>query len=344
MKIQKPEFFRKREDIPKGTVLIDIFTKALKELFFIENLELKDHPAKAKKTLNKFLRGAPEGVWIYYPWRNTAVHSLPENLYFKLRTARNRNLINETEQDNYRKMTAGIAGLSVGSSILNSLVISGGPKVLKIADPDIVDTSNLNRLKASLYDVGRKKVEVAARAVWDIDPFAEIDIWDIKLDDRNFRKFVTGPKKLEVFIEQTDNLFFKFFSRLVCREEKIPVVMATDYGDGVIVDIERFDQEPSRPIFDGRVKDIKNFRGLDKLKKLDSAKWLELANKVIGANAPARLKESLKEVGETLSAVPQLGTSASMAGSAISYVLRRIASKQKMPSGRHIISLEDLFL
>jgi len=53
------------------------------------------------------------------------------------------------------------------------------------------------------------------------------------------------------------------------------------------------------------------------------------------------MQDSLLEIGRLIAAVPQLGSTASIAGSAIAFAARRIANNQEMPSGRYIFSLEE---
>ena len=334
-----PSIFENRGDIPSGVEITDTFDDALKELFFIENPRLrKDHPDAQKLLEEFFSRRKNNDVWIFYPWSNKLIHTLPEDLYFTLRTARNRNIITVQEQQKYRQIKVGIAGLSVGSAIVSSLVRSGGPKVLKIADFDIVELSNLNRMQATILDMGSNKTHVLAKQIWEIDPFAELHLWDSGLSRVNLDEFISGKPALDIFIDEMDGLDLKFSARLICRKNKIPVLMATDNGDDVIIDIERFDLEEARPVFHGLVDEKKP----EELNNLNYRTWLKLSTQIVSPNyLTEKMQESLLEIGKTISAVPQLGTTASVAGAAISYAVRRIASHQNMPSGRYAIGLEE---
>ena len=342
MATQRPQFFLREEELPAGTAAIDAFESALTELFFIRNPRLKKGMPEAAESLADFLSShGIRPVWVHYPWRNVAVRTVPEELYFELRTARNRNLITKEEQKNYRNLTVGIAGLSVGSAVLSSLVASGGPKRIKIADPDIIEITNLNRIRACLLDAGLNKTAVAARNVWELDPFAELYIWENGVGEDTLEDFIGSDPRLDIFIDQMDALHLKFLAREICRAHKIPLVMATDNGDGVIVDVERFDQEPKQPIFHGRLENIKS----TDVKNLDRKRWLEIAVKIVGLeNHPPRMRESLGEIGKTIAGVPQLGTSAALAGAAVSFAMRRIANRQAMPSGGYRIDLDQIFV
>lgn len=255
---------------------------------------------------------------------------IKEEQYFQERTQRNRNVITAEEQQKFRNGTIGIAGLSVGSSILMAIVQSGGPKKIKIADFDVVEASNLNRMRAGIEDLGKNKTEVAARQVKDLDPFAELTLFEEGLKKENLENFLGG---LDIFIDEMDSIDLKIKAREVCRKNKIPVVMATDNGDGAIVDVERFDLEPERALFHGRLAGV-DMKG----------PWLEIANKIIGTeHLTDRMKASLSEIGKTIGGVPQLATGAGIAGSCVAYVVRMILTGQSMKSGKYIISPEQIF-
>jgi molybdopterin/thiamine biosynthesis adenylyltransferase len=339
MGLEKPQFFKREEELPAGTAVIDAFESAVTELFFIRNPRLKKGMPEAAEPLADFLCSHRiQPVWIYYPWRNVAVRTVPEELYFELRTARNRNLIIQEEQKNYRNLTVGIAGLSVGSAVLSSLVASGGPKRIKIADPDHVEISNLNRIRASLLDAGLNKTTVAARNVWELDPFAELYISEKGVGKDTLEDFIGSDPRLGIFIDEMDALHLKFLAREICRAYKIPVLMATDNGDGVIVDVERFDQESGRPIFHGRIPERE-------ISSMDDDQSIRMAVRIIDpAYLTERHQQSILNIGKGLSGVAQLGTAAAMAGVAVAYAARRIANKAELPSGRYIIGCEQVFI
>lgn len=323
--MEKLAIYKKTDQLPRGTKIIDGITGAKMEL----------------KKLATFLKIPPlKPVYAYYPWVKIAIRIPQEKVYFELRTARNKNIITRDEQMMYRNTAVGVAGMSVGSNVISALVFSGGPKFIKIADYDKIEFTNLNRLRAPLYAIFENKANVAARMIWELDPFAQIEIWNKGLDKNTLHSFIAGRKKLDIFIDEIDNLELKFLARLICRAMRIPVVMVTDNGDNVIIDIERFDKEPRRKILHGLVResDYKNFNNLS------DEQWLKIALKIVDVkNLTPRMQSSIQQIGKTLSAVPQLGTTASVAGAAAAYVARRIATNQKMPSGRYFIGLDNIF-
>lgn len=280
-----------------------------------------------------YSNGNSEDWWVCFPWNCKTVKISPEDEYYRQRTDRNRNLITPEEQIKFRNCKIGIAGLSVGSAILETLVLSGGPKKIKLADPDTVEISNLNRMKATLINLGQNKTEVAARRAWEIDPFADIELWTDGIKEESLDDFMTG---LDIFIDEMDNLRLKVLSRLVCRRLKVAVLMATDLGDKVMLDIERFDHESERPIFHGSV----NLNPED-LKEVSKDDWHKIASQIMGSeNMPKRLTESV--LNKSLNGAPQLGSTAALAGAAATYAVRQIACDYDMPSGRYFIDLEKL--
>jgi hypothetical protein len=134
-----------------------------------------------------------------------------------------------------------------------------------------------------------------------------------------------------------DQLAMKVASRRAARELGIPVVMVSDVGDGVLVDVERYDLEPRRPLFHGRVPE----RELD---TTSPSHTLRLVTAILGADVmPPRLQSSMLAVGKSLRGWPQLATASAMAGATAAFVARRILTGGDMPSGRYAISLDQAF-
>jgi len=108
----------------------------------------------------------------------------------------------------------------VGSSILQALVRAGGAKNLKIADHDNLETTNLNRIQASLLGLGKNKTEIAAQSVFELDPFANLSIFPKGLNGANLKKFLLTKPKLDVFIDSMDSFPMKIRARQLCKKFK----------------------------------------------------------------------------------------------------------------------------
>src|SRR3989344_3893033 len=245
-----------------------------------------------------------QGSWAYFPWSSTLVHILPEADFHLVRTARNKNLINQAEQDKFYNATVGIGGLSVGSSVAFALALQGGPKHIKLADMDRLALSNINRILTGVDNLGVLKVEMAAKMIYQINPYSQIELYSEGLTKENIGNFFEG---LDIVIDELDNLAVKYLIREQARKHKIAVVMAADNGDNAVVDIERYDLEPNTDFFHGRMGEV-SYESLSSLDKFGIGKMI---TKHVGPeNVTERMQQSLLEMGKTIVSWPQLGGAA----------------------------------
>lgn len=316
---------------------VDIFDSETLELYRLSRPTEKGVTPE-KDTFKKFIKTKKiDAVWVYFPWRKIAVRTVAEAQYLQLRTARNRNLITSEEQENYRSIILGIAGLSVGSSAFYASVITGGPRTIKIADHDHLEVTNLNRVFYSLLDIGQKKAIIAAQRAWELDPFLDLQVWDDGLNTKTIKEFIIGKPSLDVFVDAIDDLSLKVEARKICKEHGIPVLMATDVGDGAVLEVERYDLDRNLEIFNGRGEKLK----VDNIQHWSRQEWMAAAAMIIGPEfLSPRMEQSAREVGKTLAGIPQLGTAAFISGATLAYAVRCIANKIELASGRYQVDLE----
>ena len=275
------------------------------------------------------------GCWAYFPWRYLAAHILPEEEYHLVRTARNQNLITKEEQQKFYNATIGIAGLSVGSSVAFSIALGGGGKHLKLADMDHLALSNTNRVLAGADRLGMLKVEMAARTIYEINPYAEIELYADGLTPENIDTFFDG---LDIVIDEIDNLAVKYLIREQAKKRRIAIVMAADNGDNAVVDIERHDLDPQPEFFHGRMGEV----SYEMLKNLDKFGIGKMITKLVGPeNVTERMQQSLLEMGKTIVSWPQLGGAALVNGAAVAYCVRKILNAQPLESNRALVSLDE---
>ena len=117
---------------------------------------------------------APYGTWALYPWSRRLVHVLPEPLHRELRLDRNRNNITFDEQERLTGLCVAVVGLSIGRAVVSTMAHEGIGGELGLADFDVLDLSNLNRVAGGLADVGVNKVVLAAREVAELDPYIRV--------------------------------------------------------------------------------------------------------------------------------------------------------------------------
>lgn len=328
----------------KVTFVVDDFLEQQKELYAILNPDLvtqKDFIKKRRRKIgagNRLIQPALSGVWVYYPWLSTIVHLLDEKDFHKVRTARNKYLITEEEQRIFYHSCVGIGGLSVGSSVILTIVLEGGARHIRLADMDRLALSNTNRIRTSLSELGSLKVEMAARQIYEVNPFVTIDIIPRGLTDDTLRQFFVGHPKLDVVIDELDDLSVKYRLREWARRMGIPVVMAADNGSSGVIDIERYDLSRKTRFFHGRLGNVTR-KTFAKLNKFETGKMI--TRHVGPENINERMQYSLMEMGKTITSWPQLGGTAMLNSAAVSYVIRRILNHQPLEKNRAIVSLDE---
>lgn len=319
---------------PKA-VIVDEIQEQFKELAVVKNPKLLLNPQPSTPNLR------PSTVWIYYPWRNTLVHCLNKKDFKRLRISRNQNIITEDEQKKFEKFRVGVAGLNVGNPGAVCLALEGDIK-MKLTDNDVLSLSNLNRFRAGLPDLGLNKAVLSARQIWEINPFAELEIFDKGISPDNISKFLLEPK-VDVLVEEMDNLPLKIKVRELAKKNKIPVVMVTGNGPNVIVDVERFDLEPDLPLMSGYLRQ-EVIDGIFAGPKTFQERIM-LARDFIGVQyIHKRVVESFDIVGSKLASIPQTAESSFLRGAAICYVVRQITQGNKMASGRYDLNMEKVYV
>ena len=276
--------------------------------------------------------GSDAGRWAYYPWRRTLVGVLDRASFVRLRTDRNRNKITAEEQERLSGLRIGVVGLSVGHAVAHTLALEGLCGELRLADFDGIEVSNLNRVPATLLDLGVNKAVVAARRIAELDPYLATAVVTAGVTPENLDGFLDG---LDVLIEECDSLDVKVLVREGARARGIPVLMET--SDRGLLDVERFDLEPDRPLFHGLLGDVDSAS----LRALSTADKVPHVLRILGAEElSTRLAASMVEVGRTLTTWPQLGGDVVLGGATVAAAVRRLGLGRALPSGRIRVDLD----
>lgn len=336
------ESFSAFRDRLQPSAIVDRYDLLLEDLFLIRNPRfkfIKDHANEVRAFTEEYCGGKlieEVGEWFFFPWNKTLAHYLPHEEHQEIRTARNQNIITKEEQAKLYDLTVAYAGLSVGSHGALTFALMGGARCIKIADPDEVSPSNLNRIRFDFLSVGRKKTDLVQEYIYQLNPYAEIDVFDSGVTEETMDVFL---KDVDVVVEETDNLEIKIRLRLAARERGIPVVMATDNGDNIIVEVERFDTDKTKPLFNGVIGDV----NLEMFKSFTPSDLPKLATKIAGPQfVTERMMASLLQVGREIYSWPQLGDAATLSGVAIAYILKRLALGQPVNEKKCEISLDAL--
>ncbi len=271
---------------------------------------------------------------VYLPWRRSVVHMLGPRAYATLRLDRNRHRITREEQERLARQRVGVVGLSAGHVAAVTIALEGLCGELRVADHDEVEASNLNRLPASILDVGDNKAVVAARRVAELDPYLPVHALTGGVDPDNVDEFIAG---LDVVVEECDDLAMKLLVREAARRQRVAVVMET--SDRGMLDVERFDLEPDRPPFHGLLGDV----SADALASLTVAEKVPYVLAIVDApQSSARGTASLAEIGRTVSTWPQLGSEVTLGGATVAATVRRLGLGDDVPSGRTRVDLDAI--
>lgn len=274
------------------------------------------------------------GEWFYFPWKSSLVRYPNRDDHFNLRTMRNRNLITDEEQQRYRRVGAVFCGLSIGSNVVESLIQSGtGDRVL-LADFDIVSPSNLNRMSATMADVGLPKTTFVGRRVSEVDPYIDQIHLPNGYDESTIA--VLREFKPDVIVEEMDDFGAKVRARDDARQLRVPVFMAGDIGEKAIIDVERYDLDAETEPFHGRIPP----EILEKLRNGEPLSDSERQKVPIRVNRPRnlspRLVKSALEIGNTISGYPQLGTTARVGGALTAVAIQEAIIGRKMETGSYV--------
>ena len=109
-------------------------------------------------------------------------------------------------------------------------------------------------------------------------------------------------------------------------------------SDRGVLDVERFDLEPERPIFHGLLPGV---HSSDLAGLALEAKAPYVLRMMGASDVSSRGAASLLEVGRTITAWPQLASEVTLGGATAAAVVRRFGMKGHLPSGRVRIDLDE---
>ncbi|MER5931742.1 Rv1355c family protein [Streptomyces sp. NPDC002054] len=319
--------------------VLDTLSEQVAELLTARRPAWRPSAAELAAAVQEHLGGRPleYGTWVWYPWSRRLAHVLPEPEYRELRHSRNHYKITPAEQAELTGRTIAVAGLSVGAASVFTLAQEGVGSRFRLADFDRLSLSNLNRLRASVTDIGLPKVVIAARQMYEIDPYLDISVWPEGLTEDNVDAFLTGDGRVDLFLEECDDLYIKVFARERARVHGIAVLMETN--ERGMLDVERFDLEPDRPLLHGLIEGV----SAADLKGLPVREKVPHVLRILGPeNLSDRMAPSLMEIGHTLSSWPQLASGVALGAAVLTDTARRVLLGQFTASGRFFVDPAEL--
>ncbi len=321
-------------------VILDFYRNQREELIKTRNPQKQFTPKALNEAYDLWAQNLNvdlEGIWVWYPWLGKMVHLLAKEEFIELRTSRNQHKITALEQHNLMQKRIGIIGLSVGHAVALSLATERVCGFLRLADFDTIDLSNLNRIRTGVVNLGLNKCIVTAREIAEIDPFIEVECFTEGLNDANLNPFLSDGGNLDLLIDECDGLDIKIKSRIAARKLGIPVMMET--SDRGMLDVERYDLEPNRPILHGMAEQLNP----DTLNNLTTEQKIPIVLKLTDAlRGSLRGRVSLIEIGQSIGTWPQLASAVALGGAVVTDTARRLLLGQYHESGRYYVDIESI--
>ena len=272
---------------------------------------------------------AQYGRWVFFPWSGRLVHVLPPREFAEVRLDRNRHQVTEEEQLRLGGFHVGVVGLGVGNAVALTLALEGACGQLKLADAAPAALGDLNRLRAGVHHLGVPKTVLAARQVYEANPYARVTLFHEGLTEENVDDFLGGDVPLHAVVDACDDLYVRVLLRERARARGIPVLSAV--GDRGMVDVERFDLEPTAALFHGRAGNVTSRA----VRAMDAGERVALELAVSDAErASVRTAASVVELRRTVSALPRLASEAALGAAAVAVAVRRVGLGEPLPGGR----------
>lgn len=308
---------------------IDLVPGQLKELFIIHHFSIIENKADAHNhpEFKKFCdRKINDYKVFFFPWLNKIIKTVTDDDFFSLKTNRNQDLITAEEQQILRKFNVAVFGLSVGSNIAFLLAQAGVSNKIILADPDTLDTSNLNRIFSGISEVGINKSIIAARKIAEGNPYAQVIPVTEGINPEKLESLLKG-ESIHCIVEEVDSLPVKISTRRLALKYKVPVVMITDNGFSIILHVERYDLgydkifEKDLSYWDEILKGEMNIQTVSQIIAQDIiGDFQKIDQKLIASTMRVYQKE--------LVAWPQLGSTAMFGGVVAMQMIKRIALKE----------------
>lgn len=162
-------------------------------------------------------------------------HILPiKNDSYMERTARNHFWVgDEPGQQKIKNLRIAIAGLGGMGSNIAEIFVRLGVGHIKIADPDTIETTNINRqVIANRNTVGKKKAEACVEELQQISSDVEIVVYEEGVTKENAREFVSD---VDFVVDEIDVFPLQHHVELhkAAREKNLPIYSSFVVGLGI---------------------------------------------------------------------------------------------------------------
>jgi molybdopterin-synthase adenylyltransferase len=150
-----------------------------------------------------------------------------EKIYWDI-IHRQKEILNKKEQFKLKNSRITVVGCGgIGGAVIEMLARMGVTH-LRIVDKDVFDVSNINRqLMSSLDRVGQAKTDVTREIIGSINPFVEVETYNIELDESNVYEIFNDSN---IVVDALDNLKTRVISSRCAMKLQIPFVHGAIHG------------------------------------------------------------------------------------------------------------------
>lgn len=344
--VKKSEMDQLLKDKPY-LIFVDAFSRQLKELFFIDNTKYIGEDKEETYKTDDFKRYAEskkeQYQHFYYPWNGHIVKCINGDDYFRLKTNRNQDLITAEEQVKLYNYRIAVFGMSVGSNIAFTLTQAGISQRIIVADFDELDTTNLNRILAGVHQIGVNKTIVAARRIYEDNPYADVKIMPTGVSEERLEDLLKN-KEIDCIVEEIDDVNMKIKTRILAMQYRVPVVMITDNGDGVVLHIERYDLGYDKIFHQKPDYWHEKLKGKDTFTKMEAGQII--IGDIVGGpeKVDPKMMASVKRVlNKELVSWSQLGSAALLGGVVTTVAIKKIVSgESKELESRKYVTMSEI--
>lgn len=314
-------------------------------------LGLLDDLVPGSDLANKFLSEYEhlKGVWVCYPRKNHFVKFAPPFWHRLALLVRNSTLLRDEKfkkswleiREIFDNVVVAVAGCSVGNNVAHAVVQDLRPNHIKIADHKAYHITNGNRVRLTYEDFARNKAVVTAEQIHALDPFIKVSVFESGVHDGCINDFIAGnptisEPRASVLVEETDDPDMKIMMREYARKNKVPVIMVTDIGSAVQLDIRRFDLSDSLPLAACGISDDELYAKRNRWQKdlANRDRFHEFAFALMGYHYRnvAEFKRIIhKEDPPVFGGIPQLGSTVMSAGGIAAEAIARLMLGYQMP-------------
>lgn len=141
-------------------------------------------------------------------------------------------LLGKEGMNKLKKSTVCIFGIGgVGSFTVEALVRTGIGNII-LVDYDIIELSNINRqIHATHTTIGKYKVEAMKKRMMDINPLANIKVFNKKLEKANIDKLLSD--KYDYVVDAIDMVSSKLDLIERCSDMNIPIISCMGAGNKI---------------------------------------------------------------------------------------------------------------